>query len=86
LRVPITVPYSASAPPRRKRLYALPLKDKLGQFLTEPINGLLCAARTHGLSARTVDLRNSGDTAGPRDEVVGYGAYVFTPEATVKEE
>ena len=50
-----------------------------------PINGLLCAARTHGLYARTVDLRTSGDTAGPRDEVVGYGAYLFTPEATVKE-
>jgi AmmeMemoRadiSam system protein B len=24
-----------------------------------------------------VDLRNSGDTAGPRDRVVGYGAYLF---------
>jgi MEMO1 family protein len=44
-----------------------------------PINGLLYAARKHGLHARTVDLRNSGDTAGPRDEVVGYGAYVFVP-------
>ena len=26
---------------------------------------------------RTLDLRNSGDTAGPRDQVVGYGAYAF---------
>lgn len=43
-----------------------------------PIAGLLLAARRHGLRARTVDLRNSGDTAGPRDEVVGYGGYVFT--------
>lgn len=42
-----------------------------------PVNGLLYAARKHGLRARTVDLRNSGDTAGPRDQVVGYGAYVF---------
>ena len=32
-----------------------------------PIRGLLQAARRHGLRARTVDLRNSGDTAGPRD-------------------
>ena len=43
-----------------------------------PIKGLLTLARRHGLSARTVDLRNSGDTAGPQDQVVGYGAYVFS--------
>lgn len=43
-----------------------------------PLNGLLKAARNHALQAKTVDLRNSGDTAGPRDQVVGYGAYVFT--------
>jgi AmmeMemoRadiSam system protein B len=42
-----------------------------------PVTGLLMAARQHGLQARTMDLRNSGDTAGPRDRVVGYGAYVF---------
>jgi len=42
-----------------------------------PIRGLLDAARRHGLQAETVDLRNSGDTAGPKDQVVGYGAYVF---------
>jgi AmmeMemoRadiSam system protein B len=29
------------------------------------------------MKAKTVDLRSSGDTAGPRDQVVGYGAYVF---------
>ncbi|MBN2507547.1 MAG: AmmeMemoRadiSam system protein B [Verrucomicrobia bacterium] len=42
-----------------------------------PIRGLLWAARKHGLAARTLDLRNSGDTAGPRDRVVGYGAFAF---------
>jgi AmmeMemoRadiSam system protein B len=42
-----------------------------------PICGLLQAAHRHGLRARTVDLRSSGDTAGPRDKVVGYGAFVF---------
>lgn len=42
-----------------------------------PINGLLYLARRRGLGARTVDLCNSGDTAGTRDRVVGYGAYVF---------
>ncbi len=41
-----------------------------------PIAGLLGAARRRGLHVKTVDLRNSGDTAGPRDRVVGYGAYV----------
>lgn len=42
-----------------------------------PLAGLLWVARRRGLSARTLDLRNSGDTAGPRDRVVGYGAYAF---------
>lgn len=42
------------------------------------INGLLLLARQRGLSVQTVDLRNSGDTAGPRDRVVGYGAFLFT--------
>lgn len=42
-----------------------------------PINGLLHLARKRGLNAKTIDLRNSGDTAGSRDQVVGYGAYTF---------
>lgn len=42
-----------------------------------PLSGLLHVARKQGLAARTIDLRNSGDTAGTRDRVVGYGAYVF---------
>ena len=42
-----------------------------------PVSGLLVAARHHHLRARTLDLRNSGDTAGGRDRVVGYGAYAF---------
>jgi AmmeMemoRadiSam system protein B len=33
------------------------------------------AARGRGLPVRLLDLRNSGDTAGPRDRVVGYGAF-----------
>lgn len=44
-----------------------------------PVAGMLLAARRHQLRARTLDLRNSGDTAGPRNQVVGYGAYVFEP-------
>ena len=41
------------------------------------IQALLTAADQRGLAARTVDRRNSGDTAGGRDEVVGYGVYIF---------
>lgn len=41
------------------------------------VQGLLQVARNRGLRARTVDLRNSGDTAGPKTEVVGYGGFVF---------
>jgi hypothetical protein len=50
-----------------------------------PVSGLLLAARRHGLAVQRVDLRNSGDTAGPRDRVVGYGAWAFT-EALLSDE
>jgi hypothetical protein len=42
-----------------------------------PIGGLLQVARAKGLTATSVDLRNSGDTAGPRSHVVGYGSFLF---------
>lgn len=42
-----------------------------------PINGLLLAARKHGLQGQLLDLRNSGDTAGDKSRVVGYGAFAF---------
>jgi len=42
-----------------------------------PIKGLLQVARQRGWKAHTVDLRNSGDTAGDKSRVVGYGAYIF---------
>ena len=38
---------------------------------------LLLVARKRGLRATTIDLRNSGDTVGGHDEVVGYGAFVI---------
>jgi hypothetical protein len=41
------------------------------------IGGLLVSARRHGLRAHRLDLRNSADTAGPDDRVVGYGAWAF---------
>ena len=46
------------------------------------VNGLLHLARRRGLEARALDVRNSGDTAGPRDRVVGYGAYAFFEPAS----
>ena len=46
-----------------------------------PINGLALAARRHHLTPHLLDLRNSGDTAGPRDGVVGYAAFAFTEGA-----
>jgi AmmeMemoRadiSam system protein B len=50
----------------------------------QAINGLLQVARQRGMTARKVDLRNSGDTAGPRDRVVGYGAYIFDEAANAE--
>jgi MEMO1 family protein len=42
-----------------------------------PINGMIEAARRRGMRCSRLDLRNSGDTAGPRDQVVGYGAWAL---------
>jgi AmmeMemoRadiSam system protein B len=42
-----------------------------------PVNGLALAARRRGLTPQLLDLRNSGDTAGDRNRVVGYGAFAF---------
>lgn len=41
------------------------------------IIALLKCAREHHLQATCIDLRNSGDTAGSKDSVVGYGAFHF---------
>ena len=45
-----------------------------------PINGLVLAAQKHRLTPHLLDLRNSGDTAGTREQVVGYAAIAFTEE------
>lgn len=42
-----------------------------------PVNAALLCAERHGLRARLLDLRNSGDTAGGRDRVVGYCSIAF---------
>jgi AmmeMemoRadiSam system protein B len=41
------------------------------------VNGLLLAAKAHDLRIRTLDVRNSGDTAGDKRRVVGYGSYAL---------
>lgn len=42
-----------------------------------PVNGLLLATRRRGLVPVQLDLRTSGDTAGSKGDVVGYGAFAF---------
>ncbi len=46
-----------------------------------PVNGLLLAARRHGLRPVALDVRNSSDTAGDPDRVVGYAAFAFEAAA-----
>ncbi|OGA47716.1 MAG: hypothetical protein A3G25_16875 [Betaproteobacteria bacterium RIFCSPLOWO2_12_FULL_63_13] len=43
-----------------------------------PVAGALLVARRHGLNGRRLDLRNSGDTAGGKGRVVGYGSFAFS--------
>ncbi|MGY8991145.1 MAG: AmmeMemoRadiSam system protein B [Rhodospirillales bacterium] len=45
-----------------------------------PVGGLLELAKRRNLSITTLDVRNSGDTAGSRDRVVGYGAWMFAEQ------
>ena len=42
-----------------------------------PVLGLTCVARRRGLKPELIDLRNSGDTAGDKSRVVGYGSFAF---------
>ncbi len=42
------------------------------------IRGLLRFAGQHDLQVKAIDLRNSGDTQGGKDRVVGYGSFVVT--------
>ncbi len=55
--------------------------SELGACGRVPLQGLLRVARGHGLAAHTLDLRSSGDTAGGRERVVGYGAFVLEAAA-----
>jgi hypothetical protein len=46
-----------------------------------PTRGLLFEARRRRMTIERLDLRNSGDTAGPKDRVVGYGAWALYEDA-----
>ncbi len=41
-----------------------------------PLRGLLSWANDKNLNIKNIDLRNSGDTAGDKSRVVGYGSYL----------
>lgn len=49
-----------------------------------PLNGLLLAARRRRLEVQLLDLRSSGDAAGGRDRVVGYGAFAVFARDTLR--
>jgi hypothetical protein len=42
-----------------------------------PVTALLASAKARNMHVTTLDLRNSGDTAGDKSRVVGYGAWMF---------
>jgi len=46
-----------------------------------PVNGLMLSVLRRKLQVQLVDLRNSGDTAGGKDRVVGYGSFVINPSS-----
>lgn len=49
-----------------------------------PLNGMLWLARERGLAVEQLDLRTSGDTAGDKDRVVGYGAWAIGADAAAE--
>src|SRR5579859_909910 len=51
--------------------------DHNGACGRTPLGGLLTLARRRGMRIEPLDIRNSGDTAGPRDHVVGYGSWAL---------
>lgn len=51
-----------------------------------PVKGLLALAKRRGLQVETLELCNSGDTAGTKDRVVGYGSWAFYEKAAKTQE
>jgi AmmeMemoRadiSam system protein B len=52
--------------------------DDLDACGARPLRGMLRVAVDRELTVDQLDLRSSGDTAGDRDRVVGYGAFALT--------
>jgi AmmeMemoRadiSam system protein B/AmmeMemoRadiSam system protein A len=46
-----------------------------------PLAGILIAAKRKGLAVELLDCRNSGDTAGDKDRVVGYASFALASES-----
>lgn len=46
-----------------------------------PINGFMMSAERHHLRPQLLDYRNSGDTAGDKNRVVGYASFAFMEDA-----
>jgi AmmeMemoRadiSam system protein B/AmmeMemoRadiSam system protein A len=77
------LPYAAACDTDRATVNAiLALRDDLDHEQAcgaTPVGALALAARARGLEPELLDLRNSGDTAGDRDRVVGYASIAFWP-------
>ena len=56
--------------------------DHFGACGRTPLGGLLLLAKQRNMRVTPLDLRNSGDTAGPRDRVVGYGSWALYEAAS----
>ncbi len=69
---------------RLDRITASYIESKQGDQLEEssacgriPMGGLLQIAQEKQMTIKRLDLRNSGDTAGRKDQVVGYGSWAL---------
>src|SRR5215469_13319495 len=63
---------------RYGRSLLLPCLDAPPTLFTESGGSMSCTKRTGSAASDRLSLCSSGDTAGPRDQVVGYGAWMFT--------
>lgn len=76
-------PYETAARLDRRYIDAVLTGDRAGVLAGEAcgraaVAVLVAVAAELGWTAHLLDLRNSGDTAGPRDAVVGYAAVAYT--------